>query len=259
LRAARGEFIARMDAHTVYPPRYLESGVQRLRRGDVDSVSGPQLAVGVDPGSRRVALALRTALGTGGARFRREMEGEVEVDTGFTGLWRRSTLTAQRGWDEEWINDQDVELAARLRKEGGRIVCIPEMAAEYIPRASLRALARQYLTYGRFRVKTARRHPESLRRSQILPPALLITCFAAVAAPRPLRGVARMGAGAYAVTLLVTSVRAARRGGAADAAVLPLIWATMHLSYGAGFMLGCAREGPPLAAIAGLLGARSES
>ena len=41
LRAARGEFVARMDAHSYYPPNYVASGVERLRRGDVAWVSGP--------------------------------------------------------------------------------------------------------------------------------------------------------------------------------------------------------------------------
>ena len=36
LRHARGGVIARMDAHTHYPPDYIARGVERLRAGDVD-------------------------------------------------------------------------------------------------------------------------------------------------------------------------------------------------------------------------------
>ena len=250
LRAARGEFVARMDAHTLYPPDYLARGVERLRRGDVDWVSGPQLAVGAGPGSRRAALALTTLIGTGGARFRREMEDELEVDTGFTGVWRKSTLDAEGGWDEEWVNDQDFELAARIRKRGGRIVCLPEMAASYIPRDSLRELARQYWRYGFYRVKTIRRHPHSMRRSHALPPALATTAVAAVVAPRALRRLARAGAGAYAAALLVATARATRDHPLDEVAALPAVLAVMHLSYGFGFLAGCARFGPPLDALA---------
>ena len=67
------------------------------------------------------------------------VEREFEVDTGFTGVWARETLRRHGGWDEGWPVDQDFELAARIRAEGGRIVCVPEMAADYIPRNSLRA------------------------------------------------------------------------------------------------------------------------
>jgi succinoglycan biosynthesis protein ExoA len=254
LRAARGEFIARMDAHAIYPPRYLASGVARLRLGDVDWVSGPQLAVGRSPGSRRIARALTTSLGRGEASFRQMPQGESEVDTGFTGVWRRDTLVNQRGWDEEWVNDQDVELAARIRKLGGRIVCIPEMAADYVPRETLRTLGRQYLTYGTYRVKTAQRHPESLRRSQLLPPALALTAAATVGPFARLRRAARLGMSCYGLALGVSSVRAARQGDVQEASTLPAVWATMHLSYGLGFLRGCLRYGPPIESIARLIG-----
>jgi glycosyltransferase involved in cell wall biosynthesis len=254
LRAARGEFIARMDAHTMYPPRYLAAGVARLERGDVAWVSGPQLAAGTDPGSRRVARAMSTALGVGGARFRRDLRHEVDVDTTFTGMWRRATLEEHGGWDEEWINDQDAELAARIRARGGRIICIPEMAANYVPRNSLPRLARQYLTYGTYRVKTARRHPDSMRRSHLLPPGLVLAAAAAAAGPsRHVRRVARTGVAAYALLLGVTSARAALDEDAREAATLPAVWATMHLSYGIGFWRGCFRHGLPVAAAARLL------
>ncbi|MEA2184931.1 MAG: succinoglycan biosynthesis protein ExoA, partial [Solirubrobacteraceae bacterium] len=80
LDAARGEYVARMDAHTVYPPSYLGDGVERLRRGGVTWVSGPQIPRGEGVWSRRVTLALSTRLGVGGARFRTLPEGEVDVD-----------------------------------------------------------------------------------------------------------------------------------------------------------------------------------
>ena len=188
LENARGEFVARMDAHTVYPPDYLARGVERLRRGDVDWVSGPQLPRGSGKWSRRVALALGTRLGIGGAAFRNARR-ELEVDAGYTGVWRRETLLRHGGWDQDWPINEDGELAARIREAGGRIVCIPEMAALYVPRDSLRALARQYWRYGNYRAKTCRAHPESMRRSHLLPPAL------AIAVPLALVPRGRLGRG----------------------------------------------------------------
>jgi glycosyltransferase involved in cell wall biosynthesis len=254
LQAARGEFVARMDAHTHYPPEYLARGAERLRRGGAEHVSGPQLPLGAGKWSRRVALALGTRLGTGEADFRHLSEGEIEVDSGFTGMWRRSTLEEQGGWDEGWWNDQDSELAARIRKAGGRIVCIPEMSAQYIPRDSLRKLARQYWRYGHYRAKTSRRHPESMRRSHVVAPGLALTLVAAALAPRPLRDLARAGLGAYCLALLGVSAAAAREAEEpADAATLPLVFAVMHLPWGFGFLAGCVRWGPPLAALARLV------
>ena len=250
LRAARGEFVARMDAHTYYPPGYLQLGVDRLRGGGAEHVSGPQLAHGTGPWSRRVALALSTRLGTGGAAFRHLAEGEIEVDSGFTGLWRRTTLEEHGGWDEGWWNDQDSELAARIRKAGGRIVCVPEMEASYVPRDSLEALARQYWRYGFYRAKTFGRHPETMRRSHVLAPGLALALIAALRGWR----VGRAALAAYGLAVAGVSASAVSNAEEPrDAASLPLVFACMHLSSGFGFLAGCARWGPPLKALGRLV------
>jgi glycosyltransferase involved in cell wall biosynthesis len=246
LREARGTYVARMDAHAHYPAGYLRIGMQRLDRRDVVSVSGPQVAVGDGRWSQRVALALDSPLGVGGARFRRVSQGEIEVDSGFTGMWRREDLLAQGGWDEEWVNDEDLELAARLRQAGGRIVCLPEMAALYIPRDTLGGLARQYWRYGFYRVKTSRRHPDSLRPSQLLPPLLTLTAASAI---WPLRRPARAALGVYGLALATSTLWSVRRTSVTQAAPLPLVYATMHVAYGTGFLMGCGRWGPPVRAL----------
>jgi len=250
LRAARGRFVARMDAHAHYPSGYLQLGIERLERGDVVSVSGPQLAAGDGRWSRRVSLALASPLGVGGAKFRRVMSEEIEVDSGFTGMWRRADLVAHGGWDEAWANDEDLELAARLREGGGRIVCLPAMAASYVPRDSVLALARQYWRYGFYRVKTSRRHPTSLRPSQLLPPMLMLTLAGTVG---PLRRIARPALALYGVAVAASTVTCARRAGLREAAPVPVVYATMHLAYGSGFLGGCIRWGLPSRALLAVL------
>ena len=248
LRSSSGQFVARMDAHTVYPSGYLESGLARMAVGDAQWVSGPALPFGTGRWSRRVALALQTSLGVGGATFRRATS-EVETDTGFTGVLRRETLERLGGWDEASLVNEDAELAARLRAAGGRILCIPEMAARYIPRDSLGGLRKQYFRYGLYRARTSRLHPQGLRRSNLLPPGLVVTLAVAAAGPSLLRMPARAGVVAYVGAVVVTSARVATRAGVRDAAALPLVYATMHLSWGAGFLAGCVRFGPPFAAV----------
>jgi succinoglycan biosynthesis protein ExoA len=260
LAHARGAYIARMDAHTLYPEDYLARGVARLRRGGADHVSGPQLAHGEGTWSRRVAMAPETPLGRGGAQFRQASNGEIEVDSGFTGVWPRSVLEAHSGWDEDWHNDQDSELAARIRGSGGRILCLPEMSAKYIPRDSLEALARQYWRYGVYRAKTSGAHPESMRRSHLLAPSLALSLAAAML---PLGRVRRLGRAAVAVwcaAVVGVAFAEAWRADAsleldatpADVAALPAVFGAMHLAWGFGFLYGCVRFGPPLRAFANL-------
>lgn len=259
LREARGRFIVRMDAHSYYSPDYVARGVERLERGDVEWVSGPPIPLGLGPWSRRVALALESWLGTGGSQkwpSRLEAAGapEIELDTSvFGGVWRRETLEAQGGWDEDWPVNEDSELAARVLESGGRIVCVPALEARYVPRDSLKGLAIQYWRYGFYRLKTARRHPSSLRRSHLLAPVVVLTAGAALLAPGPLRPLARVGIGFYALAVLSASVQVARRASTRDAIGVPLVFATMHFAWGTGFLAGCARFGPPLRALREML------
>jgi glycosyltransferase involved in cell wall biosynthesis len=236
LRAARGEFVARMDAHAFYPPGYLRLGVERLRRGGAGWVAGPQLAEGRGLVSRAVVAALGSPLGRGGSRKwapQADPEAEFDLDTGvFCGVWRREDLLAHGGFDEDWPRNQDSELAARFLRSGERIVCLPAMGARYLPRDTLRGLWRQYHQYGQYRARTARRHPTSLRRSALLP-ALLV-----------------LDAAAAAQTM--------RAGRPAEAAALPLVLATMHAANGSGFLRGAARWGVPWRALAGAAGLRAD-
>ena len=258
LTAARGEFVARMDAHTFYPPGYLATGVERLRCGGVEWVSGPCLPLGAGTWSGRVALAMQSPIGIGAATFRKLYDDEIEVDTGFTGLLRRTTLLALGGWDEGWPINQDAELAGRVRAGGGKIVSVPEMAARLVARDSPSALARQYARYGFYRVKTSRRHPATLRRSHLLPPTLVSVLLTAASARGPRRA-SRLGASLYALTLLVGAVRMSVRAPNRDVAALPLVWSIMHVSWGAGFIAGCMRMGLPLNAIRAALSPRAKS
>jgi len=251
LHNARGRYVARMDAHSFFPPNYLATGVERLQREDgVEQVTGPQLPRGTGRWSRRVTLALKTRLGIGGSRKWEAgaCEGaepiEVELDTGvFAGVWRRQTIDRLGGWDEDFPVNQDSELAARILEGGGRIVCLSSMGAAYLPRDDLSALSRQYSRFGYYRAKTASRHPSSVRPSHLLPPALVLTAVAAVAGPRLLRPPARIGVALYAATVLAVSARAARRAPPSVAAGLPAVFVTLHASWGAGFLLGLRRFG----------------
>jgi succinoglycan biosynthesis protein ExoA len=259
LREARGEFVARMDAHTYYGDSYLAAGVQRLRRGDTDWVSGPAIPRQVGPISGAVVLALASWLGRGGSRkWSEDLAGaeERELDTGvFGGVWRRERVLEAGGWDERWPINQDSEMASRFLGRGARLVCLPEMAGYYVPRDSVEGLARQYFRYGFYRARTFRRHPQSMRRSHLIAPALTLTPLAAVVLPKHLRRAARIGLLAYAGAVVVTACSAARGPRRRrEALLLLVVLPAMHLGWGFGTLAGMLRFGPPLAAFARVLG-----
>ena len=247
-----------MDGHTVYPADYVADGIARLQLGDSNWISGPQRARGHNAVSRAIELALESPLGRGGSKkwapptSAADAPGEeYELDTGvFGGVWRRQTLLDYGGWDERWDENEDSELAARFLRRGERLICLPGMSADYAPRDTLRGLWRQYRAYGRFRALTALHHPASMRRSHLIAPALVADAALALSpgpprSPRACgrRGVRRRRGG--------TGVQAARRAAhPGDAALVPVVLATMHGAHGVGELAGAAHYGPPWAALA---------
>jgi GT2 family glycosyltransferase len=247
LRAARGRYVARMDAHTIYGTDYLRHGIARLRRGDVDWVSGPPVPVGSGRWSRRVAAALGSGLGRGASDKWQAEEAvaapeEWALTTSvFAGVWRRETLDALGGWDPAWAVNEDSEMASRVLARGGRLVCRSEMAARYAPRDSLRGLARQYRSYGRHRAKTFARHPGSAGPLRVATAALPVALAAAVLPGRSGRA-ARATTAAYAALVGAQALRTA--GPTREAPGVAAVLATMHVAFATGFLEGLLADVP---------------
>jgi hypothetical protein len=144
-------------------------------------------------------------------------------------------------------------MAARFLERGERLICVPAMAAEYVPRDSLAGLWRQYRAYGRYRALTSLEHPEVMRVSHLLAPAIVVTAVGTVAAPAPVRRLARLGLTGYLGALAVAGIRArSETTSDADPALVPVVLAIMHFGHGLGALEGYRMYGLPLAAFAGL-------
>ena len=242
LAAAGGEIFVRMDAHSHYLPDYVSIGVGHLVDGTADWAAGPALARGEGSWSRWTAVALASPLGVGGADFRKSTE-LMPSDTAFGGVLRRETLESLGGWDERWVVNEDAELATRALAAGVRIMLVPAMAAEYIPRDDPQALAKQYWRYGLWRARTSVEHPQSMRPSHVLPPAVAVALLLSVKLLP-----ARVAVILWAATLAAESARRSQ-GSSGGFFKLFASFAIMHVAWGAGNIAGFARFGSPLPAL----------
>jgi hypothetical protein len=95
-----------------------------------------------------------------------------------------------------------------------------------------------------------------MRRSHALPPAVALALPATLLGPRWTRLPARASLGLYAGAAIATSVTQARRATPGDVAALPIVFATMHVAWGLGFLAGCLRFGLPTEALARILPGR---
>lgn len=116
---------------------------------------------------------MRSPLGVGASRF--HTGGEAgEVDTVYLGAFRREALLAIGGFDERFTRAQDWELNFRLRENGGIVYFDPRLHVTYRPRSTVRALAKQYFEYGRWRRVVSRRHSGTINYRYLAPPCALV-------------------------------------------------------------------------------------
>lgn len=234
--ASRHDVLVRVDGHAVLPPGYVRTAVEALKRTGAANVGGVMAAEGVTPFERAVATAMTTRLGVGNATF--HTGGDAgPADSVYLGVFRRAAFLAAGGYDEAFHRAQDWELNHRIRTAGGLVWFEPALRVAYRPRSSVRALARQYFHYGRWRRVIVRRNPETASVRYLAPPVALAGVVGGTALWLVTRRrwplLAPLG---YAAGIAGGSVSHARGEGARATARLAVVYATMHASWGAGFL-----------------------
>jgi glycosyltransferase involved in cell wall biosynthesis len=241
---ARGEIIVRMDAHTTYPPEYVRRCVDGLMTTGADNVGGVCLIRAREPTLRAhaFATALSHPFGIGNAAYKLGVTAPTEVDAvPFGCMWRR-TMVELGPYDERVARSEDFEFNRRLRARAGRLLLLPGITSYYHARSRWTDFLGHSLSNGFWIsyplafvpfVGSWRHYVPLFFLLALALPALFalqwhwgIQVFATVAA-------------VYILGAVAASVHAAiRERRPALVAVLPIVFGTLHLAYGAGTAWG---------------------
>ena len=240
IRAAEGEFIVRMDAHSNPEPEYIRRCINALENGSGENVGG---VINILPANNSwMAISIATAaghpLGVGDARYRIGSEAG-EVDTVAFGAYRASLVNEIGYFDENLLANEDYEFNVRIRQAGKKIWLDPRIRANYIARKSLKELAVQYWRYGFWKLRMLIRYPETLRWRQIA--GFFVLSWIILGLLSIWFPIARWFLAAEAVIYSSALIIAGAASISADKPLLvgigvPLAIATMHFSWGSGFL-----------------------
>lgn len=252
IRASAHPIIVRVDAHTELDPDYTRRGIATLLRTGAVSLGGIMAAKGRSRFQSAVARAYNSRFGLGGGAYH---GGAVEgpAESAYMGIMRKDALEAVGLFDESLRRGEDWELNLRLRRAGHLVWLDPSLAVSYWPRSTPAKLARQFYSTGIWRGELVRRLGGRNPLRFFAPPALLISvALSVVLAVLQIVGVVGgtvsavlsvlyLGPVLYLVLLIV--IACTRSGGRtlADRAASVLALAIMHLSWGAGFLVGVLR------------------
>lgn len=235
IKASRHPVVVRVDGHGMLSPGYIATAVRLLEETGAANVGGIMHAEGENDWERAVACAMTSKIGVGNAAF--HTGGTAgEAETVYLGVFRREVLEAQGGYNEEFIRAQDWELNFRIRQDGGLIWFSPELLVSYRPRPSVRALAKQYLHYGRWRHVVARYHAGSINPRYLAPPTALVAIAAGLVTGAVLTPWGFVVPAGYLAAITLGSLPAGKGTSAGVRVRIPVALATMHMSWGWGFL-----------------------
>lgn len=227
---AKYDYIVRIDAHSEPAPGYISRSVEILEETGADLVGGVMAAEGKTLFQKAVAWAYTSRFGLGGASY--HVGGQAgEAESAYLGVFRKSALERVGGYDESIIRGEDWDLAQRIKATGGLVWFSPELSVTYWPRSSWRALVKQFYSTGVWRGDLTKRDFSRTSLRYFIPPALVVSLvlgnilsvFGLVIGWIPLVS--------YLAAVVLVGVYS-------RLSPVPMVLATMHLSWGVGFIIG---------------------
>ncbi|WP_289018581.1 glycosyltransferase family 2 protein [uncultured Ornithinimicrobium sp.] len=236
VRASRHDVVVRMDGHGELSPGYVRRAVELLEETGAANVGGVMLAEGTGTLQQAVAVAMRSPLGIGAARF--HVGGHAgPAETVYLGVFRREWLERVGGYDPTFVRAQDWELNHRIREAGGTVWFSPELRVSYRPRSTWRDLVRQFYTTGQWRRQVVRHHPGSVNLRYLAPPTAVALVAAGAVGGLAWRPLWALPLG-YAAAVTLGGAWIARDQETGVVVRMPGVLAVMHLTWGAGFLRG---------------------
>ena len=243
LLRAKGEFIVRVDGHTIVAPDYVRMCMETFFRTKADNVGGCMTTTGSTKFGQAIAIATSTPFGVGNSRFH-YAQVEQEVDSVYMGAWPKKTFLKVGLFDEELVRDQDDEFNYRTKSLNGKIILNPFIKSTYTVRNSPKALWKQYFQYGFYKVRVLQKHPRQMSLRQFIPPLFALSLMMAFICSLIFSWgwiILTSIAGIYLLANLSASLKTSISKGMRFFPYLPLAYAILHLSYGLGFLAGLGR------------------
>lgn len=248
IEKSKGEFLAWLGAHAVYPANYLEELYQTSLRTNAENVGGIlQTLPGSSSYSGHLVQAISThRFGVGDSGFRVGQRTEKYTDTVPFGFYKTSVFQRIGKFDERLIRCQDYELNRRIIKDGGKILVNPNIKVEYYNQPSLgKFLKKQILIQGPYNPYAWYVAPHSFNIRHAI--SAVFSASLIVGIPLSIffwwaRLLLFSVMGIYFLLALVSSVQQAiRYKKPADILVLPFSFLAFHVSHGLGVLLGVFR------------------
>ena len=244
IRAARGERILKMDAHSTYQTEYISRCVRYQDLYGAENAGGVwKMVPGADTAmAKAIVLGLGHRFGSGNANVKIGVDKPTWSDTAAFGCFKKDLFERIGMYDEHLLSSSDLDLNQRIQAAGGGILVVPDVVIHYAADGNLRALRRHVFADGVWVSYVMKFGKKAWSWRHWVPGAFVLSllCAFALALVNPAFLWLGLGiAGVYAVTSLAVSLQiAVRERDARFALLLPIVFAVRHFVHGAGTLFG---------------------
>jgi len=244
IKAAKGELIMKMDAHTVYEKDYISKCVQYSKKYDADNVGGVLVSrSGADTFmAKAIAIGLMQKFGSGNSYFRVGSKEPREVDTVAFGCFKREVFEKIGMYNEKLARSQDMELNQRLRKAGGKVILAPDIVGYYYAKPTFASFFKHNVLDGIWTTYPLAFGVKIFSLRHLIPlvfvSALIVLGIGAFFVQILFFGFLAVVVAYLIASLVVSILVASHEKDIRYTYILPIVFAARHFGYGLGSILG---------------------
>ncbi|WP_054951211.1 glycosyltransferase family 2 protein [Numidum massiliense] len=171
IKCARGEYVVRVDGHSHISYNFLTKTYDVVRRHpEATCVGGVIETKGKGFWGEVNAYVYSHPFGVGNSKFR-TTKGQWEgyVDTVPYGAYKRDVFERVGYFDESLKRNEDLEMHARIRRDGGQFFLSTDIRSTYYARSSLSGLVKKSFSDGKWTFVASRRGQGVLRPRHKIP------------------------------------------------------------------------------------------
>lgn len=247
LKAASGDYVAILGAHTKYDPNYLQTCYEQLIKSGSVGCTGRVITKAAYTyfEAKLAEWVMLSSFGVSTASFRAMREGYVH-SVNFP-VFKKQALLDLGGYDTKLERNQDNDMNQRLLDAGHKLYCTWKTKCFYRPPANLKGLFRYAYRGGFWNAKSVMMHARSMRLHHLIPFLFILVILLS-----SLIGLAEYLLFKttwlwYVVVTVITShfllgiiyaARSLKYENDGRKIILPFIYFAFHFSYGWGTLKG---------------------
>jgi len=232
IKESKGQFISRLDVHTVYPKNYFEKCIELSKTIDADNIGGTIISCGVSICGKAIAHSMSSLFGVGNSTPRiKSYDGYV--DSIAFGFWDKQVFDKYGFFDETLIKNQDEDHNYLIIENGGKVYQSSKIKTYYFVREKIIDFIKQMFYYGFYKPLVLVKNISRIKIRHIIPSLFSVYIFTLFFSLNPFWLIPLF---LYLLLNILFSI--INKENILTKIICIIIFPIMHMSYGIGFILG---------------------